>query len=491
MEHAPIEQWIPDASTGWVPLASIVGWDRNPNRHPPAQVTQLAANFRRFGFVDAVTIARIKDEGVLELRAGHGRVEGLNAILREDPEFVPSGAPGPGLVRALIFDFPTRAAADAYGVANNRLAEIADSDEEAIAAILRELDADGFSLDGLGWEDGELEALLNAAGSQPEAEKVLVKEGDAPTDSPPERPDSVPGEVYELGPHRLICGDCRDLATVARLVGERRVNVAFTSPPYASQRKYDESSGFKPIPPAEYVAWFADVQANVRAVLAEDGSWFVNIKEHSEDGQRSLYVKILVVDHVVRWGWRHVDEFCWLRQSLPGDPRSMLRFKNGFEPVFHFATGLFKFRPDAVQHESEHAFSYADQKAAGRDIRAASQGKGLNAQSPVGQKKGLAYPSNVLDIMQGARVVGHSAAFPVALPEFFIKAYSDPGDLVYDPFMGSGTTLIAAAQNGRHAVGCEISAGYCDVIRRRWTKWALANGQDPGSGALQPVTEGL
>lgn len=163
MKHAPIEQWIPDASTGWVPLASIVGWDRNPNRHPPAQRAQLAASFRRFGFVDAVTIARIQDEGVLELRAGHGRVEGLNDILREDPDFIPSGAPGPGLVRALIFDFPTRAAADAYGVANNRLAEIADPDEDAVAAILRELDADGFSLDGLGWEDGEMEALLNPA----------------------------------------------------------------------------------------------------------------------------------------------------------------------------------------------------------------------------------------------------------------------------------------------------------------------------------------
>lgn len=160
VEDQSIPQWIPDTSTGWVPLASIVGWDRNPNRHPQAQIAQLAASFRRFGFVDAVTIARIEDEGVLELRAGHGRVEGLNAILREDPEFVPHGAPGPGLVRALIFDFPTRAAADAYGIANNRLAEIADPDEEVIAAILRELDADGFSLDGLGWEDGELEALL-------------------------------------------------------------------------------------------------------------------------------------------------------------------------------------------------------------------------------------------------------------------------------------------------------------------------------------------
>ena len=120
--------------------------------------------------MNAVTIARIEDEGVLELRAGHGRVEGLSAILKEDPEFVPAGAPGAGLVRALIYSFPTRAAADAYGLADNRLAEIADPDEDAVAAILRELDADGFSLDGLGWQDGELEALLKVAETEPPAD---------------------------------------------------------------------------------------------------------------------------------------------------------------------------------------------------------------------------------------------------------------------------------------------------------------------------------
>jgi DNA modification methylase len=74
------------------------------------------------------------------------------------------------------------------------------------------------------------------------------------------------------------------------------------------------------------------------------------------------------------------------------------------------------------------------------------------------------------------------------LPEFFILAYTDPDDAVFDPFLGSGTTLIAAAKNGRTAYGTEISPGYCDVIRRRWTRWALANNRDPGSGALDEVT---
>ena len=128
----------------------------------------------------------------------------------------------------------------------------------------------------------------------------------------PPIPVTQPGDMWLLGPHRIICGDCRDYGTVERLLAGERVNVAFTSPPYASQRAYDESSGFKPIPPGEYVDWFEDVQASVRAVLAEDGSWFVNIKEHAHEGQRDLYVKDLTIAHVRRWGWLFVDELCWV-----------------------------------------------------------------------------------------------------------------------------------------------------------------------------------
>ena len=95
-----------------------------------------------------------------------------------------------------------------------------------------------------------------------------------------------------------------------------------------------------------------------------------------------------------------------------------------------------------------------------------------------------ALPSNVLKVSGVERGTGHSAAFPAALPAFFIKAFSDPGDLVFDPFMGSGTTLIAAAKEGRVAAGCELSPAYCDIIRDRWTRWAIEAGQDPGPGAL-------
>ena len=93
-----------------------------------------------------------------------------------------------------------------------------------------------------------------------------------------------------------------------------------TSPPYATQREYDATSGFKPVRPDEYVEWFGAVAAGVESILAPDGSYFLNIKEHADDGERDLYVMDLVIAHRRQWGWRFVDTFCWRKtdNGVPG-----------------------------------------------------------------------------------------------------------------------------------------------------------------------------
>ena len=367
----------------------------------------------------------------------------------------------------------------------NRTGELATWKPDQLGAQLAEWQAvEGVDWDpeAYGFDPDEASGFVSAfEGPSP------VEEPEPEPEPPPENPDSQAGEVYQLGPHRLLCGDCRDPEDVARLLDGCRVNVAFTSPPYASQRKYDESSGFKPIAPDDYVAWFDAVQENVRAHLAEDGSWFVNIKEAADDGQKQTYVKRLTIRHVDEWGWKWIEEFCWSRPALPLNPNMSRRFKNGWESVYHFAASTaYKFNPDDVRHETDGAFIYADQKAAGKMVGGTAQGVGGGIMSPVNAGHGLAFPSNVLSNMGGAKVVGHSAAFPVGLPDFFIRAYSDAGDAIFDPFMGSGSTLIAAAKNERIGYGLELSPGYCDVIRRRWTRWALGAGHEPGPGALHP-----
>ena len=275
------------------------------------------------------------------------------------------------------------------------------------------------------------------------------------------------GDAFDakpVGGHRILCGNAATSADVEVVLAGERANVVFTSPPYASQRAYDKASGFKPIRPDEYVDWYRNIAANVMVALADDGSYFMNIKEHCEDGQRHLYVKDLTIAHVRQWGWRFVDEFCWTRQGVPGT--WLNRFKNGWEPVFHFTRSVkIKFRPDEVRHPSDDVYSYSP------DNPKSKSGSGLLSNPGTGAD-GMALPNNVLHVPTGGQRTSdeHAAAFPVGLPEFFVNAFSDPGDIVLDPFMGSGSTLIAAEKKGRRALGIEISPAYCDVIVARWQK---------------------
>jgi len=265
----------------------------------------------------------------------------------------------------------------------------------------------------------------------------------------------------------VICGDCRDPQTVKKLLGGGcKVNLVVTSPPYADRRKYDESSGFKPIPPEEYVAWYKDVAAVIAQILTPTGSYFLNIKEHCEDGERVLYVKDLVLAHKRQWGWQFRDEFIWKHSGFPGEFK--YRHRNQFEPIFHFSRQhVIKHRPYAVgvpsklirdnTHGRMVATNTPDDPDAGRNL-------------PF--KSGIAQVGNVLELGVNTESTGHLAAFPLKLPEFFIQAFTDPGDVVFDPFLGSGTTMAAAMKLGRSCFGCEISPQYTDVIVRRIEKWS-------------------
>ena len=388
-------------------------------------------------------------DGPLQLVDGHMRAEELRG------QAIP----------VLVTDLSRAEAAKAL-VTFDAVGDLAGRDAQKLAALLEDV--------GRGAEEGTEELLAALRGGEGESGPTS---GAEPSDEDAEpAPDPSAellekwkvrrGQLWAIGPHRLLCGDCREPADVAKLMGGEPVNVAFTSPPYASQRKYDESSGFKPIHPDKFVEWFEAVQANVASVLAPDGSWFVNIKEHCDDGQRSLYVKDLTIAHARRWGWRFVDEFCWrnTRNGTPGVWPN--RFKNAFEPTFHFSKSSdIRFRPIAVSAQSELSFTY--DKANGT-----SKTNGILLGKHAVGERGLARPSNVLDIAPSSDSL-HGAAFPVGLPAFFIKAFSDPGDTILDPFCGSGTTIVAAHKEGRRGFGVELSPAYCSVILERLSALGL------------------
>ena len=338
---------------------------------------------------------------------------------------------------------------------DNRSNDVATYDEQKLADLLASFEGE---FEGTGFGQSDLDALL-ASLVPPSPES---KEGD---DAPPVPVHVVTkrGDVWLCGNHRVMCGDCRNAEDVAVLLRGEKVAVGFTSPPYADRRDYDEASGFRPVPPDEYVDWFAPVSENVEANLAEDGSWFVNISPHCEDGQRVLYVNDLVARHVRSWGWMFVDEFCWVdaKNGVPGGWPN--RFKGAWEPVFHFARQpSIKCHPLANGMASDNVFEYS------ADTSKSSTGSGLlGSEKGTPMHEGLARPSNVLVIAATSAGL-HSAPFPVDLPAWFIRAFSDTGDVVFDPFAGSGSTMVACEREGRHGRMMDVSAGYVDVMCRRY-----------------------
>jgi len=160
------------------------------------------------------------------------------------------------------------------------------------------------------------------------------------------------------------------------------------------------------------------------------------------------------------------------------------RFKNAWEPIAHFSRAeAIKFHPFAVGHRSEDCFDYSPDNPKstsgsgllGTGARGVAAGK-ADSRDEDGRHAGIARPSNVIEAKTESSQESHSAPFPRAVPEFFIKAFSDAGDVIFDPFLGSGTTIAAAHALDRIGYGVEISPAYCDVILRRIAELA---GEEP------------
>jgi site-specific DNA-methyltransferase (adenine-specific)/site-specific DNA-methyltransferase (cytosine-N4-specific) len=239
------------------------------------------------------------------------------------------------------------------------------------------------------------------------------------------------------------------------------VQLIITSPPYADQRK----GTYGGVHPERYVDWFLPISRELLRVLNPRGTFILNIKEKAVNGERHTYVLDLI-KALREQGWFWTEEFIWHKKnSYPGKWHN--RFRDSWERLLQFNKSK-KF--DMYQEEvmvpvgdwAKGRLRNLSETDKVRDESRSESGFGKNVSHWIGRDK--VYPTNVIRMATECNNQGHSAVFPKQLPEWFIKLFTKPGDTVLDPFAGSGTTLFAAREMRRKAIGIEIVPEYVDGI---------------------------
>ncbi len=429
------------------PVDALIPYARNPRTHSEAQVAKIAASLVEFGWTNPILV-----DGDHGLIAGHGRLAAARKL-------------GMAEVPVIELSHLSPAQKRAYVIADNRLALDAGWDEELLAVELADLTASGFDLALTGFDDLELDNLLALdadGGTQEESDEDASAGPDSADDVPdaPSVPVSRLGDVWQLGAHRLICGDAADRAVIAALMGEERAALCFTSPPYANQRDYATGG-------------IADWDGLMRGVfaclpMADDGQVLVNLGLVHRDNEFQPYW-----ERWIGWmrtqGWRRFAWYVWDQgPGIPGDWAG--RLAPSFEFVFHFNRDVR--RPNKI----------VPCKFAGQETHLRADGSSSALRGKDGDVSGWTHagqptqdhriPDSVIRLMRHKGKIGdgidHPAVFPVALPQFVIDAYTDAGDVVFEPFCGSGTTILAAQRTNRIARAVEIAPEYADVAVRRF-----------------------
>lgn len=255
-----------------------------------------------------------------------------------------------------------------------------------------------------------------------------------------------------------------DSAEVLKTLPDNSIDLIVTSPPYADQRK----STYGGISPDKYVEWFLPISEQLLRVLNPSGTFVLNIKEKVVDGERSTYVMELILA-MRKQGWLWTEEFIWHKKnSYPGKWPN--RFRDAWERLLQFnkSKKFAMYQEEVMVPMGDWAksrlknLSDTDKR---RDNSKVGSGFGKNISNWIDREK--AYPTNVLHLATECNNKKHSAAFPEELPEWFIKLFTKEGDMVLDPFAGSGTTLFVAERMGRSAIGIEMMEEYYKMIKNQ------------------------
>jgi site-specific DNA-methyltransferase (adenine-specific) len=253
---------------------------------------------------------------------------------------------------------------------------------------------------------------------------------------------------------KIILGDCYQKL---KEMGDDSVDLIFTSPPYADQRE----NTYGGIHPEKYVEWFLPISKELLRVLKPSGTFILNIKERVVDGERHTYVIELILE-MRKQGWFWTEEFIWHKKNCyPGKWPN--RFRDSWERLLQFnKSKRFKMFQEAVMvptgEWAKTRLKRLSETDKTRDESRVGSGFGKNISNWI--DRSYAYPTNVIYLATECGNKNHSAVFPEALPSWFIKLFTEEGDWVLDPFLGSGTTCKAAQKLNRNSIGIEIQQSY-------------------------------
>ena len=349
-----------------------------------------------------------KDNSII---AGHGRLMAARKL-------------GMDKVPVVQLGHMTEAQRKAYVLADNRIALNSGWDTSMLSLELLEL-KDNIDLSLLGFDADELDALLN-----PIEETEGLTDEDAVPDVPDE-PKTKLGDIYILGNHRLMCGDSTSITDIEKLMDGQKADMVFTSPPYNADTKAGNGDIFNKkksiklyadgysdnLPSQDYIDFASSV---LEVCFANtDGFIFWNVSYNAKS--RHEYIKQIVnrLDYLV-------EQVCWKKTSTIPFKGCLMR---DWEPIYVFSTNK----------------------------------QGLNTKTVI---------SNFWQVSNtGAQQENHKACFPVELPEKGISLVNANTGIIFEPFCGSGTTIIAAEKTNRKCYGMELDPKYCDVIVQRWEEF--------------------
>lgn len=268
----------------------------------------------------------------------------------------------------------------------------------------------------------------------------------------------------KVKPSDIYLGDCLN---VLQEFQDNSVDLIITSPPYAD-RRVRTYGGIKP---ENYVEWFLPIAEQLLRVLKPTGTFILNIKEKAENGERHTYVLELILA-LRQIGWLWTEEFIWHKKnSYPGKWPN--RFRDSWERLLQFnKTRKFHMYQETVMVPvgdwSKNRLKNLSDTDKIRDNAKNGSGFGKNVSNWLSRDK--VYPTNVLHLATECNNKNHSAAFPEALPEWFINLFSKEGDSILDPFMGSGTTVMVAERMRRKGIGIEILPEYFELAENSLKK---------------------